>query len=229
MPSTKPSTPSRSVTPIEQQHEDSTATARAAIAALPPDQRADYELRFARISRAFALVPFIDADGNEDAYVISLSSGEPVRPSKSEGPQSIWVERSPKPIVESFYVIKLGLHLGIWPYPMVDHVKGREDADRRDRLSNLRVLDAQGNARNARTPRKIASLPKGVEKFYRGGKLIAYRARVRDENGRKKYLGKFSIAKYGDAVARHLAFDAANAYRRQLHGKAYREPRKRAA
>jgi AP2 domain len=216
-----------------QQHELSAATASAAYAELSPEERAALDLRFERISRTFALVYFIDDEINLDAHVIRIKTGAPVNPPPltGKGMQSVWLENGPPQINESFYKIKLALHLGCWPIPMVDHVKGREDEAHRDRLSRLRVLNAQDNARNRKSPRKVnKSLPKGVNKMRnRKGIVIAYQAHAYDENGRMKHLGYFSIAKYGDELARRHAFEARHAYAQQHYGKAYREPRKRAA
>lgn len=217
MPSTKPSKPSRSSpTAIEQQHQLSAATARSAIAALPLADRAALELRFARIASTFSLVYFDDPDGGDlDAHVIRIKKGKPVRPPLRDlERQRIKVETSPKPIWESFYVVKLALHIGVFPFPQVDH---KHDGHANFRLSNLRVTDASGNSRNRRPlPRRPENqhLARGVYRRVFPNGRVRYQVKLRDENGRRRSYGYFDTPEEANVVARALRLKRDGAYHR---------------
>jgi hypothetical protein len=203
--SKKPSKP----TADQQQHELSAATARAAIAALSPDRRADYELRFARILATFSLTYFDDDEGHLDAHVIRVSKAKAFLPPKSES-QAIWVETSPKLINESFYVIKLGLHIGCFPFPQVDH---KHDGRANFRLWNLRVTDAVGNSRNRRPPPRRPEnqhLARGVYRHVFPNGKVRYQVRLQGDDGIRRFYGYFDTVEEANAVARAL--------RLKLHG-----------
>jgi hypothetical protein len=75
---------------------------------------------------AALLVYFIDDEGNLDADVIGINDGSHVPP-PLKSPRAAKSSCRVQPEEEEDHrelLRDIGLHLGIWPYPIADHVKG---------------------------------------------------------------------------------------------------------
>jgi hypothetical protein len=100
------------------------------------------------------------------------------------------------------------MHYGEWPNGQVDHING----DRSDnRIANLRVVDAHGNARNAKLRSDNSTGVSGVYKNAHG----SWVAQI-GSGPNRKYLGSFGSIRQA-SIARKTALSTAEYH--QNHGR----------
>jgi len=94
------------------------------------------------------------------------------------------------------------LHHGSIPEGMViDHIDGNVD---NNKIENLRIVDAKGNARNQSLHKRNTV---GVSGVFRDNKKNSYRMTYRDLTGKERSRA-FSVNKYGEEEAKKLAIEA---------------------
>jgi len=114
---------------------------------------------------------------------------------------------------ERYYFVRIGgrlylahvvvweLHNGTKPSWMtIDH----EDGDSfNNKIENLVLKTRAANLRNRSKPVNNSSGVTGVNVHRRNGVPVAYRAQWKDDDG--AHMESFSVAKYGEDLARHMA------------------------
>jgi hypothetical protein len=137
----------------------------------------------------------------------SARIGDILRANSSNGYSRVGVNK------HTYYTHRLAwlLYYKEWPTKLVDHIDGNKT---NNSISNLRLALPSQNTYNATLSNKNTSGYKGVSKVSNSTK---YMARIKDLDGKTKYLGLF--------LTPEEASEAYNKAAKELHGEFYKDTR----